>query len=146
MLPILSMAFMFNSIGCGIGGLGDEIARITSPDDKVDAVLYRNGGAGAVSSTVYNLIIVKKGGDFSKDNSVLFQADHVDSLKIEWEKADIFKIKYREARIYKFCNFWQHREVDNFRHVIELQLEQTKSGYALSNRDRGKSMLQSDGD
>jgi len=121
---------------CGIGRDSEEVARLCSPDNKVEAVFERAGGGGATSGFTYALFIVKKGMKVMKSDDVLFQADHLKNLHLNWKSDRILEISYDEARIFKFTNFWQSSNVQNYQYVVELKLVSNKEGHALSKKDR----------
>ena len=39
-----------------------------------------------------------------------------------WSKPRKLEIRYDQARIFSFVNFWQSKDVDNFKYVVEVQL------------------------
>jgi hypothetical protein len=98
----------------------EELKRTTSPDSIVDAVLVQANG-GATTSFIYELYVVKKGAKIT-EGSALLRADHVDGLLIGWSQSKLLDIKYAEARIHHFTNFWHSKDVNNFKYVVELRL------------------------
>ena len=112
-----------------------EVSRVASPDGKVEAVLDEVNG-GATTSYSYALYLVPKGTTKLPSSDVVFVADHTENLQIEWAEAKLLHIKYREARIFQFSNFWQSKEVDSFQYVVELRLMPTTDHWSLNPRDR----------
>lgn len=121
---------------CGLSDDFEEIVRLSSPDNLVDAILYRAGGGGATSGFTYSLFVVKKGMKPDKSNNILFQADHLTNANLVWLPDRILEIRYNEARVFQFKNFWHSRDIQNFQYVIEIKLAPTHDGHALSRKVR----------
>ncbi len=114
----------------------EEIDRVTSPDSKVDAVHIR-GNCGATTSFTDHVFLVPK-GEKTPDPADDFQcllADHTSGLKLIWTDAKVLDIIYREARIYRFTNFWHTEKLDNYSHIVEIRLNPSRDR-SLSIRDR----------
>ena len=111
-----------------------EVERVKSPDNKVEAVLVKND-CGATTSETYNVYVVSIGEKIVKNKSV-FNADHVDNLSLFWRKAKYLEIKYNQARIFHFENFWQSKKVENFSYVVEIRESPPLEAHALSASDR----------
>ncbi len=118
----------------------EETARVTSLDGVVDAVLVE-GNAGATTSYSYTLFIVPRGTKF-EEKSLLFEydraafsADHQIDLQLVWSKPKFLEIRYEKARIFKFSNFWNSQEVQDFKYIVELRL-MPSSESSLSERDK----------
>ena len=115
-------------VGCNPLPMGvklTEINRYTSPDSRVDAVIVTSD-AGATTSVGYHIFIVAK-GDHPKDLKFsIFSADHVVGLKVFWQQSRHLKVTYQAARIFKFTNFWQSKDVDNFQY--EVKIAETEQG------------------
>jgi len=131
-LPLL----LLSCLSCGMVDDFQEVARQSSLDGVVDAVMFRAGGGGATSGFSYSLFVVKKGSGIDKSNDVLLQADHLTNMRLAWKSDRILEISYDEARIFKFKNFWQSKDVQNFQYVVELKLAPNHGGHALSRRVR----------
>ena len=112
----------------------EEVYRILSPDDKVEAVLVK-GNCGATTSYTYSVYVVPT-GDKYEDYYVSFLADHVDALWIKWRKAKFLEISYYQARIFKYSNSWQTSKLDEGRYVVEIREIPLTDGHALSAEDR----------
>lgn len=113
----------------GVGVAQEEIARIASPDSVVDAVLVESN-CGATCGYAYLVTIVPRGEPAGEHP--LFRADKASGLNLEWERAKVLNIEYDSARIFHFSNFWQSRDVDNFRYTVRVRLrssnEQSEGG------------------
>jgi hypothetical protein len=110
-----------------------EISRITSPDSKIDCVLVERN-CGATTCYAYSVFLVPKGGTLRKAQPV-YRADHISDLNVRWQTAKMLDIRYKEARIFHFTNFWQSGDVNDFRYVVEIR-EIASSPHALSPKDR----------
>ena len=106
-----------------------EIYRKTSQDGVVDAVLVERdcGATTSVSSMIY---IVKKGDTIKKQNilslfrktqNLVFVAEHARDLEVIWTKPKLLSISYAEARIFSYTNFWNSRDVENFKYKVDIQ-------------------------
>jgi hypothetical protein len=91
-----------------------EIKRITSPDSRVDAVVVTSD-AGATTSIGHHIYIVPKGVSPKDLKFSIFTADHVVNLQVHWQQSKHLKVTYQAARIFKFANFWQSKEIDNYK-------------------------------
>jgi hypothetical protein len=86
-----------------------EDMRLTSPDEKVDAVLIQ-GNAGATESFYYYLYVVPRGSKISEKDihksryKEVFVATKMESQTVAWLKNKTIEIKYNKARIAFFCN------------------------------------------
>jgi len=99
-----------------------EIQRVKSPDGKVEAVNVQSncGATTAYSEQVY---IVPMGGKFPTEGKFAqFIADHTDGLEIVWREQKVLEVRYNKARIFKFSNFWESKDVENFEYVVEIRL------------------------
>jgi len=112
-----------------------DVSRVASPDGKVEAVLDEVNG-GATTSYSYALYLVPKGATKFPSKDMVFVADHIEDLHLEWAESKLLHIKYREARIFQFSNFWQNKEVDSFQYVVELRLMPMTDHWSLNPRDR----------
>ncbi len=103
-----------------------ETKRITSPDGLVDAILLKTN-AGATTSYGYDLFIVIKGAageklslDYSK-----FSADKINDIRITWLENKVLQIDCKSARIFRFSNFWQSKDVQDYRYIVEIRISPT---------------------
>ncbi len=135
LIYLLSLVVIFSSIfACDkVLYSEEEIKRIASPDSIVDVVIIRRNG-GATTPFSYNICIVPAGktADASK---ALMIADHAEDLELFWKQPKFLEIKYKEARIYHFKNFWKSKEVKSFRYVVELRLVPLTDSFSLSQQD-----------
>jgi len=114
-----------------------EMSRIKSPDSRVDAVLVE-GDAGATTSVLSKIYLVPARSKLQIEERAdsVFAADHIKGLKIIWKQPKLLSIQYDEARILQFKNFWQNAEVQDFRYVVEVQLNPTATNFSLPLSDR----------
>ena len=119
-----------------------EVKRIRSPDSSVEALLL-TGDAGATTATRTYLYLVPSGSrlDAKKEaesnlNKAVFVADHLKNLTVDWRNPRLVEIGYEEARIHHFRNEWSHRDIQEYRYVVELRLAPTTNEFALPARDR----------
>jgi len=112
-----------------------EIRRISSPDTIVDAVLVEVDG-GATTSKGYHLYLVPKGSNNFQKDSEDFIADHVIDFDIRWRESNFLEIKYKQARIFHFSNFWHSDKIKNWSYVVELRLVPLTDSFSLSKSDR----------
>lgn len=120
-------------IGCGPGS-HEEMMRVTSPDKAVDAVLVRTN-AGATTAFGYELHLVPTGGKPQRGHEKL-RADHLTDVTIRWQQPKFLQVQYKEGRIFHFSNFWQSKEVQDFKYVVEIRLMPLTQSFSLSARDR----------
>ena len=112
-----------------------EVLRLTSPESRVDAVIAQSN-AGATAPVVFRIYVVRAGAKLPDERMDIFRADHAKDLDLSWVAPRLLRIRYSQARIYHFSNFWQSADVDNFHYVIEAKLDPTSNNYSLSERDR----------
>jgi hypothetical protein len=116
-----------------------EVKRIKSPDPAVEAVLM-TGDGGATTSTEYYLYLVPAGQSVNPEkageNRPCFRAYHVKDLNVVWKSPKLLEIQYGEAVIDQFHNLWQHREVQDFRYVVEVRLAPTSAEFSIPAPDR----------
>jgi len=96
---------------------------VKSPDAEVDAVLMKSDG-GATTSVSYNLFILPKGAssrELPLEHSRLI-ADNAEGLRITWIENKILEIDCKSARIFRFSNFWQSKEVQDYRYIVEIRI------------------------
>jgi hypothetical protein len=113
----------------------EEIKRISSPDNEVDAVWVQTNG-GATTAYGYCLYIVPKGQQFNRALNPRFRANHMVLEDIKWIQPKILEIKYSKAHIFDFINFWSSRDVHDFDYIVEIQLVLTsKTALICGKRD-----------
>jgi hypothetical protein len=118
-LPILLLVIVLAACSAD----SEELLRVTSPDSKVDAVLIRTGGPTTVGFS-FKLFVVPRGVHPSKSGELLL-ADRVKNLTAVWQSPKRLELRYDEARIYSFSNFWHSKDIDDFKYIVELRLVPT---------------------
>lgn len=111
-----------------------EVERVKSTDGKVQAVLIKSD-CGATTSVVYSVYMVGAGKK-AEEKDLLFKADHIEGFSLFWREPKFLEIKYKQARIFQFMNFWQSKDVDNFAYVVEVRETPLSQSHALSASDR----------
>lgn len=107
-------------VGCEKNDLcvGDEISRASSPDKRVDAVVTK-GNCGATTSYSYRVSVVQA-GKIPVESDMIFFADKTESVSVSWQAPKKLVVSYKEARIFKFTNFWSSKELDNFQYIVSV--------------------------
>ena len=125
MIRILALlAVLIGTVDCGSGAVGgNEVARASSPDGKVDAVLVTHD-TGATVPTPTELYITSKGAKPRSDERVL-RAEHVRDATLTWQADRLLELSYGTARIYTFKNVWFSPAVDNYEYRVEIKLRPT---------------------
>ncbi len=133
---LVAIAFVAVIFGCNLSSPCNQIEanRIKSPDGTVEAVLVKND-CGATTSESLSVFVVGSGKE-TEESDLVFKADHTDSLSLLWRETNFLEIKYKQARIFQFTNFWQSKDVDNFRYVVEVREISLSRSHALSASDR----------
>lgn len=105
---------------CGNNDLcvGDEISRVSSPDKRVDAVVTK-GNCGATTSYSYGVSVVQA-GKTPVESDIIFLADKAESVSVYWQAPKKLVISYKEARIFKFTNFWSSKDLDSFQYIVSV--------------------------
>jgi hypothetical protein len=106
-----------------------ELSRVVSPDSLVDAMLTRDSG-GATTGFVYRVYLMPHGQATPAKGTERLRADHVEGLVLQWAAPIMLIVEFTKARVFHFSNFWNSREVLDFRHTVELRLA-PPSGSAL---------------
>ncbi|MEK8018109.1 MAG: hypothetical protein VSS75_014640 [Candidatus Parabeggiatoa sp.] len=106
----LFLMVMIEMTGCDAVAR-EEMARISSPDFRVDAILIR-ANAGATTSFVFEVYIVQS-GDVPTEDDLLFRGDKMEGLKLRWVQSKLLTIQYEQGRIFHFSNFWSSQNVQN---------------------------------
>jgi len=126
-LGYIFLFFSFYSFGCNAIPFPEvsskEHYRVKSPDAEVDAVLMKSDG-GATTSVSYNLFILPIGAssrELPLEHSRLI-ADNAEGLRITWIENKILEIDCKSARIFRFSNFWQSKEVQDYRYIVEIRI------------------------
>ena len=136
MRRLLGLLVLFGALGAckervdppPVNTIGEELARVASPDSLVDAVLTRTNPHATVPY-VYRVFIVKRGTSTQRDRvAEVFNADHVDGVSVAWPRAGLLEIRYGRARIFHFTNFWNAGDVRNFTYEVEVRLRPSEPG------------------
>jgi hypothetical protein len=108
---------------CHLLGSSDpvELSRVVSPDSLVDAVVTRDS-QNATTAYVYRVYLVPHGVSDMKQGTEQFRADHVEELVLQWTAPKMLLLQFSRARVFHYSNFWNSRDVDSFRHTVELRL------------------------
>lgn len=120
--PILASIALLSG-GCDLYAKS-EVARFTSPDKVVDAVLV-TVETDATSSTPTELYIIPAGGKL--EGEPFLTADHIEDVKLEWAAPKILIVSMSLGRVFHFNNFWQSRKVDNFNYTVQIYLHDARS-------------------
>lgn len=112
--------FLLNLAACGNNDLcvKEVISRTSSPDKKVDAVVTK-GDCGATTSYSYRVSVVQA-GKTPVESDTIFLADNAENISIFWQAPKKLVISYKEARIFKFTNFWSSKELDNSQYIVSV--------------------------
>jgi hypothetical protein len=81
-----------------------EASRLTSPDNKVDAV-YIQSSAGAMTSVHHTVYIVPKGQQITKRDKAVFSGNRVWDVKLSWTSNNELCVQHGEGKIYHFQNY-----------------------------------------
>ena len=126
---VISIVFMLIIMFCRINNSNidylnhtEVIARITSPDSLVDAIILRKGGNATVGFS-YQVYLVQAGLN-PENNTHIFYTDKCDSISIKWKKSKLLEILYKNSRITNFRNYWQHKQLNNYKYVVNIILHQ----------------------
>ena len=112
-----------------------EIARVTSPDGAVDAVMIRDN-CGAPCSFGYSVFIVPRGTRPPRNFAqVVFSADDMTDEKLVWKQPHLLDIAYSQALIHTFRNvshpFGEFgAKEQNWHYRVEIQLAPSSSGFS----------------
>ncbi|MBF0137047.1 MAG: hypothetical protein HQL65_12475 [Magnetococcales bacterium] len=82
----------------------DEILRLTSPDQQVDAVMVEIN-AGATTAYVYKVYLMPTGKKPVEHDKHVFGATHLDDWKIKWLDSNRVVIIYSRADIFHYTNY-----------------------------------------
>lgn len=97
-----------------------ELARVTSPDGDVDAVLDEIRPGFVTEPYFYRVYIVRAGSHEFKDEDEVVEATGLGAAKMAWVVPRLLEIPYSNACINKFSNNWSHMSDD--RYVVEIRL------------------------
>ncbi len=101
-----------------LSGCREDITeKLVSPDTKV-TVFQIERNCGATTSVLKSVYLAPSNNLDSKQ--IIFSADRVDRLQVSWLENRKLEIKYVDARISDFQNFWISRELDNFSYEVRI--------------------------
>ena len=111
-----------------------EIARVTSPDNAVDAVMLVTD-CGAPCSSSYTVYVIPKGGKAPNEPAQLvFSADDMADEKLIWVEPRLLEIVYRKALIQRFSNVAKPSgrpgQADSWDYAVEIRLAPTTAGFS----------------
>ena len=111
-----------------------EIARITSPDNVVDAVVIEIGCGAPCSSTDLVFIVPKGKVPSDEPERAIFSADDLVGEKFSWTAPHLLEIAYTKALINRFTNVSYPLAVfgkeDTWNYVVEARLAPSSTGYS----------------
>jgi len=106
---------------------GDEIARVSSPDNVLDAVLIQGRTGATVATPSYGYIVRK--GEWPRKNDRVLVADHFGFESFKWKDLNLLEIRYSEGRIFQFKNFWRLKNDGSpSDRAVEIRLQATIEG------------------
>jgi hypothetical protein len=111
-----------------------EIARATSPDGTVDAVM-EGIECGAPCSSGYSVSVVPKGSAPPKDPvQHILVADDMVNAQIRWNESHLLDISYDRAFIHSFRNvtypLGQRGNVESWRYAVEIRLSPSSARFS----------------
>jgi hypothetical protein len=126
------------SIGCDANPHFSEDARVTSPDEALDAVLIREDGGDAMSGFEWHVFIVAKGraADIHKSKEI-FRASTLTNERLAWSQPHLLEIHYGTANIEQFRNLWGLYEIQDagsqgeHNYLVEIRLVPSSDGFSL---------------
>jgi hypothetical protein len=104
-----------------------EVQRLTSPDNRVDAVAEQSD-CGAPCSVQYSISIVPKGAPPSYDLArQILVVEDATKLQLQWSEPQLLDVTYDRARIDTFQNvvypFSKRGDAESWRYMVEGRLE-----------------------
>jgi len=97
----LSLTFAIICLGCGPTFSNDEVARISSPDGTMDAVLFESNG-GATTSFGYEVQIGAKGVHAGKSVARFYGAvrnSQAYGVDLHWQSNDTLTVEYLTSKL-----------------------------------------------
>lgn len=119
-LALLLLITIFIS-GCGDNFCGDEVIKKESNTQQKVTLIYIEKNCGATTGFSHQIFLVPKDAAID-DFDPIFVADNVEELDVNWVSEKSLKIRFKEARIFRFTNFWHSKSVDNFNYIIDINL------------------------
>jgi hypothetical protein len=106
-----------------------EIQRVLSPDGQVEAVLATSEPHTTIARTTHLYVVPR--GRARTDADLIMVGDYFSGVSIIWKDSRLLQIHYVAGRVFKFKNFWLSKDVENFRHVVEIRLVPRNEDYSL---------------
>jgi len=103
-LLLFGKVLLDSNIIMDIVSIDEEVIRQVSPNNVVEAVVCKANSGGATSSFIYQVYIVNKGKK-PAGNNLVFRANKVGKIKLEWRNEFELLIEYNRARIFYYRNF-----------------------------------------
>ena len=108
----------------------EELARVSSPDETVDAVLVRDNGFGATVGYIYALYL-EPGNDRLLDDEGTFVlvADHLDEygMQLTWQGDHVLQVRYESAGIRDFKKEWTSEGIGTGTSRVRVELIRIKN-------------------
>jgi hypothetical protein len=108
----------------------EELARVSSPDESVDAVLVRYNGIGATVGYIYALHL-EPGNDRLLDDEGTFvlAADHLDEygMQLTWQGDHVLQVRYESAAIHDFKKEWTSEGIGTGTSRVRVDLIRIKN-------------------
>jgi hypothetical protein len=99
-----------------------EIARVTSPDGLVDAVMTETSPGMSMESDYYDIYLVPSGSKELSKRDRMVEGTNLEDSRITWIGPRLLEIPYADACIDKFFNGWCSDAVQNCDYVVEVRL------------------------
>jgi hypothetical protein len=121
----LLFAAILGAMSCG-HALAQEMKRVTSPDQMVDAVLVKQSGNATAPDTLM-IYLTAKGK--AVDGEPIFVGDGFNGLDLGWDGVKNLVVVVASGRIFHFTNFWQSAAIENWAYTVGIHLRD--SNYAV---------------
>jgi len=122
----------------GGGVKRSEEMRVTSPDDRFDAVLVRDSYGGALGGIEWYAYIVRKGRSAPSDSDkAVFWAESLRGENILWKRPHLVELQYDHALIVKLRNLWALDMIEGVGsagegdYYVEVRLDPTSPDFSL---------------
>jgi hypothetical protein len=125
MIKTLLLVAMLSVMSCRYA-CAQEMKRVASPDQIVDAVLVKQLGNATTPDTLLIYLIPK--GEVVGGQPI-FVGDHFNGLDLGWDGLKNLVIVVASGRIFHFTNFWQSAAVQNWTYTVGIHLRE--SNYAV---------------
>jgi hypothetical protein len=109
-----------SAVKTAFGPIYVETSRVTSEDGRVDAVVVKNIGGGAMTGISRYVFVVEARADLPKPDHAVFHSSQTDDLKVEWTGGKSLAITYKHATIEHFRNYAYPLGLDNTPYKIQI--------------------------